>query len=69
MKKIIFTILIVILLAFIVHWTGIPIGTYIDMGLDWVFKWTSGIIPKLTEILPKWGEKVRQTVSGWTSSL
>jgi hypothetical protein len=69
MKKIIFTILIVILLAFVVHWTGIPIGTYIDMGLDWVFKWTSGIIPKLTELLPKWGEWVRQTVSGWTASL
>ena len=69
MKKIIFTILIVILLAFIVHWIGIPIGTYIDMGLDWVFKWTSGIIPKLTELLPKWGEWVRQTVSGWTASL
>lgn len=69
MKKIILIVLIVVALAFVVHWTGIPIGTYIDMGLDWVFKWTSGIIPKLTEILPKWGEKVRQTVSGWTASL
>ncbi len=63
MKKIIFTILIIILLAFIVHWTGIPIGTYIDMGLDWVFKWTNGIIPKLTEIIPRLGEWVRETIS------
>lgn len=69
MKKLIFTILIIIVLAFVVHWTGIPVGTYIDMGLDWVFKWTSNIIPKLTEILPQWGAKVKETVSGWAGSL
>ena len=69
MKKIILIVLIVLALAFIVHWTGLPIGTYIDMGLDWVFRWTTGIIPKLTELIPQWGAKVKETVSGWTSSL
>ena len=62
MKKLIFTILIVVLLAFIVHWTGIPIGTYIDIFLDKVFAWTNNLIPRLTEIIPKFGAWVKQSV-------
>lgn len=63
MKKLIITILLIIVLAFVVHWTGIPLGSYIDRGLDWVFSWTNKIIPRLTEILPAWGEKVKASLN------
>ena len=62
-KKILITVILVIVLAFVVHWTGIPLGTYIDKGLDKVFSWTNNFIPRLTEILPKFGEKIKQSVS------
>lgn len=62
MKKLILIVLLVVALAFFVHWTGIPIGTYIDRALDWVFSWTNSLIPRLTEILPKFGEKIRQSL-------
>lgn len=65
MKKLILTILIVIIIAFVVHWTGIPIGTYIDMLLDKVFSWTNNMIPKLTELVPKIGDWVKSTVSSF----
>ncbi len=62
-KKILITIILVIVLAFVVHWTGIPLGSYIDRALDWVFSWTNKIIPRLTEILPAWGEKIKSTLN------
>ena len=65
MKKLIFTVLVIILLAFIVHWTGLPIGTYVDMFLDKVFSWTNNIIPKLTELIPKFGDWVKNTVASF----
>ena len=65
-KKILITVILVIVLAFFVHWTGIPLGTYVDMFLDKVFAWTNNIIPRLTEILPKFGEKIRESVSSVT---
>lgn len=63
MKKLFITILLIVALAFFVHWTGIPIGTYVDKGLDWVFKWTNNIIPRLTEIFPAFGKKIKKSVS------
>ena len=63
MKKLIIAIILIIALAYFVHWTGIPLGTYVDRGLDWVFSWTNNIIPRLTEILPTWGEKIRNTLN------
>lgn len=61
--RLIKTILIIVLLAFIVHWTGVPIGAYVDMFLDKVFSWVNGFIPKLTELLPRFGEWVKTTVA------
>lgn len=66
MKKLLIAILLIIALAFFVHWTGIPLGTYIDMLLDKVFAWTNNLIPRLTEILPRFGEKIRESVSSAT---
>lgn len=66
MKKLIIIILLVVMLAFFVHWTGIPLGTYVDMFLDKVFSWTNNIIPRLTEILPTFGEKIKESVSSVT---
>ena len=66
MKKLLLTILLIIALAFFVHWTGIPLGTYIDRFLDKVFAWTNNLVPRLTEILPKFGEKIRESVSSAT---
>lgn len=63
MKKLIIAIILIIALAYFVHWTGIPLGTYVDRGLDWVFSWTNNIIPRLTEILPAWGEKIKSTLN------
>ena len=62
MKKLIIAIILIIALAFFVHWTGIPLGSYVDRGLDWVFSWTNKIIPRLTEILPAWGEKIKSSL-------
>ena len=63
MKKLIIAIILIIVLAYFVHWTGIPLGAYVDRGLDWVFSWTNKIIPRLTEILPQWGEKIKSTLN------
>lgn len=63
MKKLIIAIILIIALAYFIHWTGIPLGTYIDRGLDWVFSWTDKIVPRLTEILPAWGEKIKGALS------
>ena len=63
MKKLIIIVLLIVVLAFFVHWTGIPLGTYIDMFLDKVFSWTNNIVPRLTEILPSFGEKIKESVS------
>ena len=63
MKKLIIAIILIIALAYFVHWTGIPLGSYVDRGLDWVFAWTNKIIPRLTEILPEWGEKIKSTLN------
>lgn len=63
MKKLIVTIILIVVLAFVIHWTGIPLGSYIDRGLDWVFSWTNNIIPRLTEILPQWGEKIKSALN------
>lgn len=63
MKKLIVTIILIVVLAFVIHWTGIPLGSYIDKGLDWVFSWTNNIIPRLTEILPQWGEKIKSALN------
>ena len=65
MKKLIFTVLIIVLLAFIVHWTGLPLGTYVDMLMDKVFSWTTNFIPKLTELIPKFGDWVKNTVASF----
>ena len=62
MKKLIIAIILIIALAFFVHCTGIPLGSYVDRGLDWVFSWTNKIIPRLTEILPAWGEKIKSSL-------
>ena len=62
MKKLIIAIILIIALAFFVHWTGIPLGSYVDRGLDWVFSWTNKIIPRLTESLPAWGEKIKSSL-------
>lgn len=59
MKKLIIAIILIIALAYFIHWTGIPLGTYIDRGLDWVFSWADKLVPRLTEILPTWGEKIK----------
>lgn len=67
MKKIILTVLLIIVLAFIVHWTGLPIGTYVDMFLDKVFSWTNNFIPKLTEMIPKFGQWVKSTVASFST--
>ena len=67
MKKLIFTILIIVLIAFVVHWTGVPIGSYVDIFLDKVFAWTNGIIPRLTELIPKFGAWVKQSVQSITN--
>ena len=63
MKKLIIIVLLIVVMAFFVHWTGIPLGTYIDMFLDKVFSWTNNIVPRLTEILPSFGEKIKESVS------
>jgi len=65
MKKLILIILIIVVLAFIVHWTGLPIGTYIDMFLEKVFAWTTGFIPRLTDLIPKLGAWVKQSIQSF----
>ena len=67
MKKIILIVLLIVVLAFIVHWTGLPIGTYVDMFLDKVFSWTNNFIPKLTELIPKFGQWVTSTIQSFKS--
>ena len=62
MKKLIFILLIIIALAFIIHWTGLPLGTYIDMFFEKIFAWTNNLIPRLTELIPKFGAWVKQSV-------
>ena len=65
MKKILLIILLIIVLAFVVHWTGIPVGTYVDMALEKIFAWTTSFIPRLTELVPKWGAKIKESISSF----
>ena len=65
MKKLIYIILIIIGISFVIHWTGLPLGTYIDMFFEKVFAWTNNLIPRLTDLIPKLGNWVKQSIQSF----